>query len=672
MDNMMDVGTQRRRGLRIATRLLLVVVLLAVTAGAAALAGIYAISVYSERVALMQRAAARAMVGERINGLVNAVVMDSRGIYIAADATEVEKFGKPLLDNLARLQSQMDAWSKLLHAGDQATLEGVRRQMRDFIILRTAMVQAARSLGAEAAKKIGNNDANRANRQALNTTIVAIAAQNETELAAVVGELEGFRSTMLTLLSVVSASGILLVVALAGQVMIFGILRPLGRVTAAMRALAGGASDIVVPDRSRPDEIGQMALALDVFRAQAIENRALGQRQIEADRKAAIGKRAALVEMAERIEVDAGLAVQSIGDRSAAVSITAQRMTELAARTGVAARLAAVASDNALGTAQVVAGAAEELSASIREISDQVTRSTAVITHAVQAGARARGTIAALDRQVGRISAMAGMISEIAARTNLLALNATIEAARAGEAGKGFAVVASEVKLLATQTAKSTEEITRHIASISGATSEAVAAVTDIDATLAEVSVIASAIAAAIKQQGAATSEIAHNVSGTAAAIHQMASRNDEVSQEATQADRYAQEVLDNTRILNGAMRDLRESIIRTIRTSTADVDRRLFERHAVNVPCRIETADGVLRDGHIIDISAGGICISGMSPIHSGIVATLHTAAIGRSMRLRAISHDGDTLRAKFEMEVGDETTLNTWLDELSPAGAA
>ncbi len=592
----MSNDTKRRRGLRIATRLFLVIALLALAAGATAWAGIHAIGIYSEHVALMQRAAARAIVGERLNGLINAVVMDSRGVYIAVDAKEVEKFGRPLLDNLARLQTQMDAWSALLPPGEQATLEGARGQMRDFVTLRTEMVQAGRSQGAGAANKIGNNDANRANRQALNTTIVALAAQNETELATLVRDLEGFRSTMLTLLTVVSASGILLVMALAGQVVIFGILRPLGRVTGAMHALAAGAIDVAVPDTGRPDEIGRMALALDVFRAQAIENRALGERQIEADREAAIGKRAALVAMAERIESEAGDAVQRIGDQTAAVSVTAERMTELAARTGDAARQATAASGEALGTAQAVAGAAEELSASIREISEQVTRSTAVVSRAVQASARARGTIAALDGQVVRINAMAGMIGEIAARTNLLALNATIEAARAGEAGKGFAVVASEVKLLATQTAKSTEEITRHIASISGATGDAIAAVSDIDATMAEVSAIASAIAAAVKQQGAATAEIARNVSGTATAVHQMASRNDDVAVEATQADRYAREVLGNAQVLNGAVQELRDTIIRTVRTSTADVDRGLFERHAVNVPCRIETGDGAMQ----------------------------------------------------------------------------
>jgi methyl-accepting chemotaxis protein len=103
------------------------------------------------------------------------------------------------------------------------------------------------------------------------------------------------------------------------------------------------------------------------------------------------------------------------------------------------------------------------------------------------------------------------MINAIAGQTNLLALNATIEAARAGEAGRGFAVVAGEVKSLASQTATATEEISRQVAEIQGATGQAVAAIRAIGGAISGIDEKMTAIAAAVEQQRAATTEISRN-----------------------------------------------------------------------------------------------------------------------------------------------------------------
>lgn len=63
------------------------------------------------------------------------------------------------------------------------------------------------------------------------------------------------------------------------------------------------------------------------------------------------------------------------------------------------------------------------------------------------------------NESVQKIQEATGLITAIAAETNLLSLNASIEAARAGEQGRGFAVVAAQIQQLAEQSNASARQI---------------------------------------------------------------------------------------------------------------------------------------------------------------------------------------------------------------------
>jgi methyl-accepting chemotaxis protein len=364
---------------------------------------------------------------------------------------------------------------------------------------------------------------------------------------------------------------------------VFGIVRgvstPVLVMAQAMQRLAEGDDAVTIAWSGRSDEIGRMAAALEVFRSNALEKRRLAEAQEAERQQADEEKRAALVGMAEKIESETGMALDQIGARTVAMATTADEMLVSSARTGGSARHAADAARQVLANAQTVASSSDQLTSAIQEIAAQVGQSTAVVARAVEAATETRRTMEALNDRVGRIGAVADMISEIAGRTNLLALNATIEAARAGDAGKGFAVVASEVKALATQTASSTQEIARHIDQVRAATGASVAAVGRIEQTIGEVNAIAGSIAAAVEEQGAATAEIARNVAEKASAANEMTSQIGEVSAEAERTDRQAGTVQDNASGLNAAVTELKQSLIRVVRTSTADVDRRISAR---------------------------------------------------------------------------------------------
>jgi methyl-accepting chemotaxis protein len=363
---------------------------------------------------------------------------------------------------------------------------------------------------------------------------------------------------ILTILSIAAVLGAAMVAWLyVGR----NVARRLGFLSDAMRRIASGDLNVDIQD-TRRDEIGDMGRTLLFFRQATAD--AATARHKETEQTRTLESRRQLVESAtQEFERAVSNIIQTLDRAAGAMDSSAREMANSASRNQEQALATAAASEQATTNVGIVATAAEEIAQSIEHIAARVANSANVATQATDEAKAITEAVGSLSASVDEIGEVSDLISSIAAQTNLLALNATIEAARAGEAGRGFAVVAQEVKGLASQTAKATEEITRHIISIEQTTERSVHAIKKIATTIEQLSEVANDVAVGMRQQDAVTQEIARNAGAAAKGTRDVAENITQVSNSAIKTGQVASTVLSAAAELSDQSHHLRREVER-------------------------------------------------------------------------------------------------------------
>jgi PAS domain S-box-containing protein len=235
--------------------------------------------------------AAAAINIERATGLIYAVVMESRGIYMSTDRASAARFGDEVLRRNRELAKVMGEWESAVRLDDAAQFAIFKKRIMQFIDFRRELVRRAIEISPAAGREWGYNPENLANRTALTEDLAALARiySERTAQARDLGDLTRLAAWYLGLLGLAA----LALAALSVVVMRRFVTKPLAEITAATGQIAEGNLALDIPYLDRKDEIGQLAHAVQNFREAVRRNHDLEQLEMGTakERDVATGQR---------------------------------------------------------------------------------------------------------------------------------------------------------------------------------------------------------------------------------------------------------------------------------------------------------------------------------------------------------------------------------------------
>ncbi len=215
----------------------------------------------------------------RVDALIYAVVMESRGVYMSTDRTMVKQYAEELLKRNRELAMATLELEETVRHSDTAEFPAFKERILQCINFREELARRALVIGAGSARAWGDNDANRELRSQLNVDLEALAKiyHERAREAAELGDLGQYACWYLFGLGLAA----LLFAAVNLQVVRKSVIGPLSEIIQMSDRIARGDIKSEVPFFGRQDEIGCLAIALRHFRKAVEHNDELIQREFD-------------------------------------------------------------------------------------------------------------------------------------------------------------------------------------------------------------------------------------------------------------------------------------------------------------------------------------------------------------------------------------------------------